>query len=143
MRITPQAFEEKDEVDYMIKAEFERKFAERGYTIRQSKKIVNDFLMTIADVLMDGEEIIFRGFGKFELRDRKIYNKTKPGWLGSAVGVGDTYKSVKFVPTKSFRVSIATGAPPVIDKKVGGRGNNPYKNKSLMKKRVDKDSGDE
>lgn len=127
----------------IIKDEFVRRFAKRGYSIRESKKIVNDFLLTVADVLMDGEDLMFRGFGKFEIRDKKIYNNTKPEWLGPAVNVGDTYKGVKFIPTKTFRVSIATGMPSTIDKGAATPAKSKYSNKARMKKYADKDSGDE
>lgn len=53
------------------------RFAEKGYTKKASAVIIDDFVRMIAEVLVEGEEISFHGFGTFKVmttKDREMQN---------------------------------------------------------------------
>lgn len=53
------------------KEEFVRRFGRKGYTIKDGNVIYDDFINTICECLMDGEGVMLRGLGHFEIRRLK------------------------------------------------------------------------
>ena len=47
------------------KKEFIELLAEKGYTRKDSAVITDDFLNTVAEILADGDSVMFHGFGTF------------------------------------------------------------------------------
>ena len=58
--------------------DFINRFAEKGYTKRDSKIILHDFLGTLEEILAEGESVLFRGFGTFEVRERAARESVNP-----------------------------------------------------------------
>lgn len=55
----------------MIQREqFIERLSQKGYTKRDAAVIIDDFLRTIEEVLVEGEGVMFRGFGTFEVKER-------------------------------------------------------------------------
>lgn len=48
--------------------DFIREFASRGYTLKDSKTILNDFEQTVTDILCRGDQIHLHGFMDIEPR---------------------------------------------------------------------------
>lgn len=51
------------------KQDFITLLAQKGYTKKAADVIVDDFLTTVAEILVSGESVMFRGFGVFEVRE--------------------------------------------------------------------------
>lgn len=60
------------------KDEFVRRMAKKGYTIKACGMMVDDFIDTICDILVEGDGVKFRGFGSFEVRDRAARTSVSP-----------------------------------------------------------------
>lgn len=60
------------------KDEFVRRMAKKGYTLKDCNQIVDDVFDTICEVLADGDGVMFRGFGCFDVRDRAARTTTSP-----------------------------------------------------------------
>lgn len=103
----------------MTRLQFARRFAQKGYTYLESKKIVEDFIKTIVEVMAEGESIVFQNFGKFEVYDRAINKSDRPKWVSQELAIGETYKSLKFVPHKTLRAIVCTGMPFTFDVRSG------------------------
>lgn len=52
------------------KDDFITKFAEKGYTKRDAAVVFDDFIDTITEALVRGDDVAFRGFGTFKVKDR-------------------------------------------------------------------------
>ena len=113
-----------------------KRFAEKGYPKKTAEKIVNELIVTMSEVLAEGESINLQNFGKFQVYDRRLGNVQRPNWVSSELGPDDTYKSIKFVPHSSLRICVCTGTPVVPDKRLGR-----YTSKYRYKRKT-KDSGD-
>ena len=50
--------------------EFIERLAAKGYTKRDSAAIIDDFTSTIMEAMAEGESVMFRGFGSFEVKQR-------------------------------------------------------------------------
>jgi len=53
------------------KQEFVSRLAEKGYTKRDAECVVNDFIDTLTELMVRGEEVHFHGFGVFSVRNSK------------------------------------------------------------------------
>lgn len=60
------------------KNDFITNLSKRGYTKGDAAIIVEDFLATLEDALSDGESVMFRGFGTFDVRRRAGRTGTSP-----------------------------------------------------------------
>lgn len=60
------------------KDEFVRRMAKKGYTLKDCSQIVDDLFDTICEIMAEGDDIKFRGFGCFEVRDRAARTATSP-----------------------------------------------------------------
>jgi DNA-binding protein HU-beta len=49
--------------------DFIGRLAEKGYTKRDAAIIIDDFIETLEEALVQGESVMFRGFGTFEVRE--------------------------------------------------------------------------
>lgn len=50
--------------------QFIERLSKKGYTKRDAGIITNDFIRTLEETLVDGEGVMFRGFGAFEVKER-------------------------------------------------------------------------
>jgi len=49
------------------------RLADKGYTKKSAAYIIDDFVRVIAEALVDGEEVMIRGFGTFCVKDVKAH----------------------------------------------------------------------
>lgn len=89
------------------KDNFITRFAAKGYTKKDSAVIIDDFLRTLEEVLVEGESVQFYGFGKFEVRNYKERTSTN-------LHTGDTievpaYRAVHFTAGKLLKRSVKEG----------------------------------
>lgn len=60
------------------KNDFITNLAKRGYTKGDAAIIVEDFIATLEDALAEGDSVMFRGFGTFDVRKRVGRTGTSP-----------------------------------------------------------------
>lgn len=60
------------------KEDFIERLAQKGYTKKDAGTIMNDFISTLEEILVSGESVMFRGFGTFEVRERKERESVTP-----------------------------------------------------------------
>ena len=91
----------------MNKSDFIARLATKGYTKKDAECIVNDFLDTVTETMVEGESIQFHGFGTFAVREsaprESMDYQTKqritiPG-----------HKAPKFMPGKLLKRTIKEG----------------------------------
>lgn len=68
--------------------------ARKGYTKKDAEVVVNDFLATLQETLLEEGGVRFHGFGCFEVRPRK--GRTIKPVCGGPAMVGEDSKVVKF-----------------------------------------------
>ena len=89
----------------MKQSEFISLFAKRNdYTKQDAAIIVRDFIDTLTEVMVSGEEVAFRGFGSFEIKEHK-------GRTGYSVNTGKTkefpsFMAPKFTASDSLKAQI-------------------------------------
>lgn len=54
----------------LLREDFIDRLAKKGYTKRDSDAIITDFLQTLEEIMVEGESVMFRGFGTFEVKER-------------------------------------------------------------------------
>ena len=99
-----------------------RRLSEKGYTIKDSKRIMGDVVDLFMEVLAENEEINLRGFGKFVIRYRNVYGDL-PKWAsddnvddnGNLIG----HPVIRFIPSRALKISISTKQPATHDTRVG------------------------
>jgi len=91
----------------MNKRDFIERLAKKEYTIKDATIIVEDFLDTLEEIMVEGESVTFHGFGTFGTIERKERKST-------CVNSGDTilipaFRSPKFEAGKSLKRSVRDG----------------------------------
>lgn len=90
-----------------MRDDFIAKFAENGYTKKDSAIIIDDFIKTIEDILVSGDAVMLRGFGSFDVRCRKERNGVNPQTREANV-IPATLEP-RFVPGKHLKRVIREG----------------------------------
>lgn len=91
----------------MNKHEFIRYFAKKGYKVKDSEIIVNDFLDSIEEIIVDGKHIAFHGFGTFGSIERKERESTNVR-TGEKIMI-PSFRSPKFEAGKALKRSVRDG----------------------------------
>ena len=91
----------------MNKQDFIRYFAKKGYKIKDSEVIVNDFLDSIEELMVNGETIAFHGFGTFGSIERKEHESTNVKTHERIVI--PSFRSPKFEAGKALKRSVREG----------------------------------
>lgn len=91
----------------MNKRDFIERLAKKEYTIKDATIIVDDFLDTLEEIMVEGESVTFHGFGTFSSIERKERKST-------CVNSGDiifipAFRSPKFEAGKSLKRSVRDG----------------------------------
>lgn len=86
------------------KSEFIEKFAEKNYTKMDAKIIVNDFIDTLEELLVGGEDVMFKNFGSFKVVDRAAHGGVSP--VDGSPIVKPACKALKFVPSGAMKQKI-------------------------------------
>lgn len=91
----------------MKKQEFSERLAMKGYTKTDAKQITNDVITTIMECLVDGESVLFHGFGTFKVSEvaarETVDMQTKERIVIPA------HEAPKFVPGKELKRAIKEG----------------------------------
>lgn len=91
----------------MKKQEFTERLAMKGYTKTDAKQIAYDVITTIMESLVDGESVMFHGFGTFKVSEvaprETIDMQTKERIVIPA------HSAPKFVPGKELKRAIKEG----------------------------------
>lgn len=101
---------ERKEDSYMAnQLDFIKRFSSKGYTLKDSSIITDDFLTTLSEMLRDDKSVMFRNFGKFDVRERKqrSINSVR---TGDTIQV-DGYNTVYFSVGKQLRDMMNEEAP--------------------------------
>lgn len=87
--------------------EFVDLYSQKGYTKKDSAVILDDFILTLKEILADGKGVSFHGFGSFEVVDRS--GKKMMDYQSKEIIEIPAYKAVKFTPGDSLRRSVKEG----------------------------------
>lgn len=90
----------------VMKDEFIERLARKGYTKRDAGVIMDDFIRTLEEALVEGESVMFHGFGTFEIRERAERASRTP--QGDSIVV-PSYKAAHFTPGKKLKREIKEG----------------------------------
>ncbi len=60
------------------KEDFITRLAQKGYTKHAAGIIMDDFIRTLEEILVEGESVMFRGFGTFDVREHAAKEGTDP-----------------------------------------------------------------
>ncbi len=91
----------------LTKDDFVARFMQKGYTKRDAAVVVDDFLLTLREILVNGEAVRFHGFGSFEVRDRVAREVANPQ-TGEPLTV-PAYRAPKFTAGKLLKREIKEG----------------------------------
>lgn len=83
------------------------RLADKGYTKKAAAVIIDDFVRMIAEILVEGEEVKFHGFGTFKIlttKDREMQNyQTK-----ETIPI-PSHRAPKFVPGAQLKRWVREG----------------------------------
>ena len=83
------------------------RMADKGYTKKSARVILDDFVRVISEALVEGEEVRIRGFGTFAVRDAgaREMNDYQSGERITIPG----HRVPKFTPGQQLRRWVADG----------------------------------
>lgn len=87
--------------------DFVTRLAQKGYTKGQARIIIDDFIRTLEEILVEGESMTFRGFGTFEVRDRAEKESINPQTKERIIV--PSYRTPKFTAGKLLKREIKEG----------------------------------
>ncbi|MEM8952875.1 MAG: HU family DNA-binding protein [Verrucomicrobiota bacterium] len=85
-----------------------------GMTQQQVFNVVQDFLDTVTGHLSDGDEVVLRNFGAFQVRKTKAKVGRNPNQPGTDVVIPPR-AVVKFKPGKEMKEKVASVLPALAD----------------------------
>lgn len=87
--------------------DFIERLSGKGYTKRDASMVMDDFILTLREALVEGESVMFRGFGTFEVRDRAGRESVSPT-TGERINV-PPYRAAHFTSGKTLRRELNEG----------------------------------
>lgn len=90
----------------VAKDEFIERLSRKGYTKRDACAVMDDFIKTLEEALVNGESVMFHGFGTFEIRERA--ERKSKGLQGEEIVI-PSYRTAHFTPGKKLRREIKEG----------------------------------
>lgn len=90
----------------IFRDEFIERLSKKGYTKHDAGLIMDDFLKTLEEALVEGESVMFRGFGSFEVRERAA--RASVDITGNRCVI-PPYRSAHFTPGKVLKREIKEG----------------------------------
>lgn len=87
---------------------FIERLAAKGYTKHDAGVIMDDFIKTIREALAEGESVMFRGFGTFEVRERAARDSVAPR-TKERITI-PSYRSPHFTAGKILKREVNEGA---------------------------------
>ena len=89
------------------KSDFIERLAKKGYTKHAAGIIIDDFVLTLTEILAEGEAMMFRGFGTFEVREYAEKEGTDPQ-TGERIKL-PAHRAPKFTSGKLLRRAVKEG----------------------------------
>ena len=90
----------------VTKNEFIECLAQKGYTKRGANAMIDDFIKTLEEALVNGESVMFHGCGTFEIRERAERESRTP--TGERIVI-PSYRTAHFTPGKRLKREIKEG----------------------------------
>jgi len=87
--------------------DFITRLAQKGYTKSAAGIIINDFIRTIEEILVEGESVMFRGFGTFDVREH-IQRESVDPQTGERIVV-PAFRAPKFTAGKLLKRRVKEG----------------------------------
>lgn len=87
--------------------DFITRLAQKGYTKHDAGTIMDDFIRTLEEILVEGESVMFRGFGTFDVRERAERESIDP--QSKERIVIPSYRTPKFTPGKLLKREVKEG----------------------------------
>ena len=87
--------------------DFITRLAHKGYTKSQASIIMDDFIRTLEEILVEGESVMFRGFGTFDVRERSERESIDPQTKERIII--PSYRTPKFTPGKLLKREVKEG----------------------------------
>lgn len=91
----------------VTKDEFIERLSQKGYTKRDAAIVMNDFIRTLEEALVNGEAVMFHGFGTFDVRERAERESSNPQTKDRMVI--PSYRAAHFTPGKKLKREIKEG----------------------------------
>lgn len=91
----------------VLKNEFIDRLSKKGYTKRDAETIIEDVTNTITELMAEGNDVMFRGFGTFEVRDRKERESINPQ-TGERMVI-PAYRTAHFTAGKVLKRAVQEG----------------------------------
>lgn len=91
----------------MYRKEFIERLSQKGYSKLEACSILDNIISVLEESLVNGESVSFRGFGRFEVRDRVARRSVDPHNHEIYI---PAYKAVHFTPSKALKREIKTGS---------------------------------
>lgn len=91
----------------LLREDFINRLAQKGYTKNDAGIILDDFIRTIEEILVEGESVMFYGFGTFDVRERVERVCIDPQTKERIVI--PSYRTPKFTAGKSFKRAVKEG----------------------------------
>lgn len=92
----------------MNKRDFIERLSKKEYTIKDATIIVDDFLDTLEEIMVEGESVTFHGFGTFSSIVRKERRNSTCVSTGKPIVI-PAFRSPKFEAGKSLKRSVRDG----------------------------------
>lgn len=89
------------------KGDIIERLAERGYTKTAANEIIDDFVRVISEALVEGEDVMFHGFGTFYTKDIKP-RKTRD-YQSKEIMVIPGFRCPKFVAGRQLKRWVREG----------------------------------
>lgn len=89
------------------KNDFVTRLSKKGYSKQDAAIIMKDVITTIKEYLAEGESVMFRGFGTFEVRERVERESVSPV-DGTRIKI-PAYKAPHFSAGKELKRIVRTG----------------------------------
>lgn len=89
------------------RAEIIERFAEKGYTKKDAETILDDFVYMLTELLVEGEEVCFHGFGTFSVRDSKPKELVSPITKERLLVPG--HRAPRFTPGNMLKRAVKEG----------------------------------
>lgn len=87
--------------------DFIERLAAKGYTKHDAGVIIDDFIRTLEEILVEGESVMFHGFGTFEVREHAAKESINPQTKERIVV--PAYRTPKFTAGKLLKREVKEG----------------------------------
>lgn len=91
----------------LYKEDLANRLAHKNYTKGGAREVITDVFDTILEAMAEGEDVMIRGFGTFEVKDRAARDSVSPA-TGEICHV-EPFKAPAFYPGKHLKHVVRYG----------------------------------